>query len=179
MQCGQIRPSKREGHTEETQGLPVRHSREVMATLVQVTEGAPRELHVERLCPLPLSVPGSPVWQARPLCEALEAGVAGLGSQGREAGPAQGEGSGVREPQVSRAVWSPGKEPELAGRPVLTDERAQLVRQLPGACGQHLPPHVLEDHRPGLEVHHEHGHQLRLGPLQLRLRRNPPPHGSA
>lgn len=125
------------------------------------------------------SAPGSPARQARPLREALEARVAALGSQGRGAGPARGEGSGAQEPQVSGAVQSPGREPDRAGGTVLTDERTQLVRQLPGARGQHLPPHVLEDHGPGLEVHHEHGHQLRLGPLQLRLRRNPPPHGSA
>lgn len=37
-------------------------------------------------------------------------------------------------------------------------------------CSQHLPPHILKDHRPGLQVHHEHGHQLCLGPLQLHLR---------
>ena len=54
--------------------------------------------------------------------------------------------------------------------PGLTDERAQLVGQLPGAGGQHLPPHVLEDDGPGLQVHHEHGRELRLGPFQLHLR---------
>lgn len=62
MQCGQIRPSKQEGHTEETQGLAVRHSQEVMVTSVQVTEGALCELHVERLCPLPLRVCPEAPW---------------------------------------------------------------------------------------------------------------------
>lgn len=53
---------------------------------------------------------------------------------------------------------------------LLTDECAQLVGQLPGTGGQHLPPHVLKDDGPGLQVHHEHGHELCLGPLQLHLR---------
>lgn len=63
-----------------------------------------------------------------------------------------------------------GREP--AGPPpgtILTDECTQLMGQLSGTGGQDLPPHILEDDRPGLQVHHEHGHELRLGPLQLHL----------
>lgn len=61
---------------------------------------------------------------------------------------------------------------------VLTDERAQLVGQPSGTGRQHLPPYVLKDHRPGLQVHHEHGRQLRLGPGQLCLGTSTKSHAS-
>ena len=45
--------------------------------------------------------------------------------------------------------------------------------QLPPPRGEDLPAHVLEDHRPRLQVHHQHGLELGLSPLQLHLAHRP------
>ena len=51
----------------------------------------------------------------------------------------------------------------------LTDERTQLVGQLPLPCREDLATNVLEDDRPRLQIHHKHGFELGLSPLQLHL----------
>lgn len=51
----------------------------------------------------------------------------------------------------------------------LTDQDTELLRQLPPTRGQDLPPDILENDRPRLQVHHQHGAQLGLGPLQFHL----------
>lgn len=51
----------------------------------------------------------------------------------------------------------------------LTDEVAQFVRQFSLSCGENLPANILENNRPRLQVHHQHGFELSLGSLQLHL----------
>lgn len=51
----------------------------------------------------------------------------------------------------------------------LTDESAQLMRQLSMACGQNLPTDILKDDWPGLQIHHQHGFQLSLCSFQFNL----------
>lgn len=41
--------------------------------------------------------------------------------------------------------------------------------QLPLSRGEHLATNIFKNDRPRLEVHHQHGLELSLGPLQLHL----------
>lgn len=41
--------------------------------------------------------------------------------------------------------------------------------QLSLSCGEHLATNIFKNNRPRLEVHHQHGLELSLGPLQLHL----------
>lgn len=46
---------------------------------------------------------------------------------------------------------------------------AEFMRQLPLARGENLATDIFEDHRPRLEVHHQHGLELSFGSFQLHL----------
>lgn len=43
------------------------------------------------------------------------------------------------------------------------------MRQLSLSCGENLATNIFKNNRPRLEVHHQHGLELSLGPLQLHL----------
>lgn len=85
-----------------------------------------------------------------------------LGRRAREVGSLRQQ---TRKPRTPPRIFSSSGEPSLS----LTDQDTELLRQLPPSRGQDLSPDVLENDRPRLQVHHQHGPQLGLGPLQFNL----------